>query len=312
VQGRRTLFGAVVAAGLAITAPVAAAECAPVRIALKSVPEPWRHALEELALATKREGQPWSCSDARVSLVPPRHGGLPQLQVEDAAGVHRRPVASPADVVALGEAMLARTFTLDEPSNPPPPPLPPAPIADAPSVVPAKHGPELLVDVLVGSHFTGPTYAMLLGPELRTTLMLGPWSAGLVAKYDTAIAYLQNVPPQFFLSSLTVGLAGGYRLLAAPVELQLAIEPTLAVVLLGGQGAGESEPDIDAHVDMRLGARLAAAVPVTERLRAACALRGEGAPAALFSDRSSRHHTLPAIPGYLIGLSCGIEVLAIR
>ncbi len=153
---------------------------------------------------------------------------------------------------------------------------------------------------------------MLLGPELRTTLMLGHWSAGLTARYDTAIAYLQTVPPQFFLSSVTIGLAGGYRFLSSPIELQAAIEPTLAVVLLGGQGADESEPDIDAHVDMRLGARLAAALPVTERLRAVCALRGEGAPAALFSDRSSRHHTLPSIPGYLAGLSCGLELLAIR
>jgi hypothetical protein len=81
---------------------------------------------------------------------------------------------------------------------------------------------------------------------------------------------------------------------------------------MGGQRPGAPEPDVDAHVDMRVGARLGAAIPITGRIRAACALGGEGVPAAFFSDRSSRRHALPSLPDYLVGLSVGVEVVAIR
>jgi hypothetical protein len=170
----------------------------------------------------------------------------------------------------------------------------------------------VLVDLLVGARYTGPTRAVLMGPELRASMVFDRWSAGLLARYDAAIAVFQPVPEQFTLSSVSIGLSGGYRLLAVPVELTASLEPTLAAVFMGGQRPGESEPDVDAHVDMRMGARLGAAVPVTDRIRLGCALGGEGAPVALFTDRSSRRHALPALPGYLVGLSVGMEVLAVR
>jgi hypothetical protein len=53
-------------------------------------------------------------------------------------------------------------------------------------------------------------------------------------------------------------------------------------------------------------------VPLYGRLRAVGALGVEGAPAALFGDRRSRRHALPELPGYLAGLSLGLEVVAIR
>jgi hypothetical protein len=170
----------------------------------------------------------------------------------------------------------------------------------------------VLIDALVGAHYTGPTRAVLLGPELRATLDFDRWSASLLARYDASIATLQPVPPHFSLASATLGLACGYRLLATPVELVLAVEPTLAVVFMGGQPPGAPEPDVDAHVDMRLGARLGAAIPVRGRVRAVGAVSLEGVPAALFGDRHSRRHLLPELPGYLAGLSLGLEVTAIR
>jgi hypothetical protein len=169
-----------------------------------------------------------------------------------------------------------------------------------------------LVDALVGAHYTGPTRAVLLGPELRATLDFDRWSASLLGRYDASIATLQRVPNQFSLASATLGLACGYRLLAAPVELVLALEPSLAVVFMGGQPKGAPEPDVDAHVDMRLGARLGAAIPVRGRVRAVGAVDLEGVPAALFGDRHSRRHLLPELPGYLAGLSLGLEITAIR
>ncbi len=286
----------------------------------------WQQALDALIAATAREGQPWSCPDARVSVIPPSHRGPALLEVEDATGVRRRPVSSPADVVPLGEAMLARTFTLEAPPGHvasyrldpwtlglPPPPLPDT-LAPAPPVAlgAAKPNPNVLVDLLVGSRVTGPTLAVLLGAELRTALVFDRWSVGLMARYDSAIAYLQPVPDQFSLASVSIGLTGGYRLLAAPVELTVALEPSLAVLLVSDQRPSEAEPDVDTKVDMRLGARLGAALPLTDRLRGVCALGGEGAPEALFTDRHSRRRELPSLPAYMAGLSCGVELVAIR
>jgi hypothetical protein len=298
-----------------------------------SLPQPWRLALEALVAVTAREGQPWSCPDARVTLVPPSDRGPALLEVEDGSGARRRAVASPDDVVSLGEAMLARVIVLEvtpnplvtdmdrdgagrPPANPPPPASSMAPFrprppwARDPAGQPATS--DLLVDVLAGAYFTGPTRAVLSGPELRAALVQGRWLGALIARYDSAIAFLQHVPDQFSLASITVGIAGGYRLLTAPIELTASIEPTLGVVLMGGQPPGQPEPDVDARVDMRLGARLSAAMPITRRLRAVCAIGGDGTPAALFTDRHSHRPELPSLPGYLVGLSIGIEVAAIR
>ena len=102
------------------------------------LPARWQQALDALIEATAHEGQPWSCPDARVTLVPPGppqtpgRRALPQLQVEDAAGVRRHPVTSPGEIVPLGEAMLARTFTLETPApRPAPPPVSLAPVLAA-------------------------------------------------------------------------------------------------------------------------------------------------------------------------------------
>ncbi len=280
------------------------------------LPVRWQRALDALIAATAREGQPWSCPDARVTILPPGPGrrGVAQLEVDDVAGVRRRPVGSPADVVPLGEAMLARTFTLELPS-PSPLPLPAPPIAaDSPPWAgrARSHDPSVVVDFLMGSRVTGPTLAVLMGAELRTTLVFDRWSAGLMARYDSAIAYLQPVPDQFSLSSVSIGLTGGVRLLAAPIELTLAIEPSLGVLLISDQRPDMTEPDVDTKVDMRLGARLAAAIPISERVRAVCALGGEGVPEALFGDRHWHRMELPAMPAYMAGLSVGVELVAIR
>jgi hypothetical protein len=294
---------------------------------------PWRQALEALVAATAREGQPWSCPNARITLLPAGDHGLAQLEVEDEAGVRRRPVASPADVVPLGEAMLARV--LEAPAAPPPPaparsqpaigeqpastpplnvaiPRPPPPLLVGLTSGPGpRQAPkDMTIDALVGARYTGPTRAVLVGPEVRATVGVDRWSAALVGRYEHAVAFFQTVPNQFSLASLSVGLCGGYRLLVRPVELTLGVEPTLGVVLMGGQRPGMVEPDVDTKLDMRLGARLGAAVPVTQRLRVAGALEAEGAPAALVGDRLSRRHALPSPPAYMTGLSLGLEVVA--
>jgi hypothetical protein len=338
-------MGAVLAAGSALSSPSPAAECVPARLSEASLtlPEVWRRELEALVAATAREGQPWSCPDAQIALVLPGavHAGAPALlEVTDASGVRRRPVSSPAEVVPLGEAMLALVdlVRVNDGGLTPPKPLvddggltPPKPpggeVGPPPYGVPPPEPPglgvengrpresarsPLLADLLVGVRYTGPTRAILVGPELRATMVFDRWFGSFVARYDKAPAVLQSVPDDFSLTSVTLGLAGGYRVLLAPVELSVALEPSMGVVLMGCQRPGMAEPDVDAHVDMRLGARFAAAFPVGERLRVVGAIGGEGVPAALFSDRHSQRHALPSYPGYLAGLSLGMELVAIR
>ena len=336
----RTLcLGALAMLGAAVVTarPALAGECAPVRLGgdLASLSEPWRRALDALVAATAREGQPWSCPGARITLLPPGDHGLARLEVEDASGVRRRPVASPADVVPLGEAMLARTIAPvpvhERPSAhpprdgrvqampvvlggavPPPPMLtlgPPVPTPNA--MPPFERGgahPDLLVSALAGARYTGPTRAMMVGPELRVALGFGRWSAGLLARYDAAVKVFDRVPDQFSLTSVSIGLPLGCRMLSSPIELRAEAEPSLAVVMMGGNRPGEQEPDVDTKVDMRLGARLSAAVPLTGVLRAVAALGAEGAPAALFDDREPRHHSLPHLPAYMAGVSVGLEI----
>jgi hypothetical protein len=338
----------------ALTGPALAGECAPARVGVDpaSLPGPWRQALDALLAATAREGQPWSCPDARVTLRPPGDHGLAQLEVEDASGVRRRPVASPDDVVPLGEAMLARTIVpvppragAPPPGDPPresvaqgaqaavlvidgagraaplPQPFVPRPFVPRPFVPaidggeagmsnrpPGPHSADLLISALVGTHYTGPTSALLVGPELRIALVFGRWSAGLMARYDAAVKVFSQVPDQFSLDSVSIGIPGGFRLLSSPVELVAEVEPTLAVVLMGALRPGQSEPDIDTKVDMRLGARFSAAVPLTRALRGVAAIGAEGVPEALFEDRHSRRKALPELPGYLIGFSVGVEL----
>ncbi len=340
-------------AGLAASPRAAlAGECAPAQIKGDpgELPRAWREALQSLVAATAREGQPWSCPGARVALYVQGERRLAILEVEDAFGVRRRPVLRPADVVPLGEAMLATTMPIDPmgipvppppgmqpPSGPPslpppgmlaPPGMPGGPMPPPPGMTPpfgpppaamaarSRLGPEspdppstaLAFDALGGVRYTGPTRALLVGPELRATYSFERWSAGLVARYDSAVDVFQRVPPQFSLTSITVGLAGGYKLVGKPVEIVAAVEPTLAVVMMGAIKPGETAPDIDTHVDMRLGARLSAGIPLHARVRAVCSIGAEGAPAALFTNRASRQHSLPELAGYLAGGSLGLEV----
>ena len=330
-------MGRLMAAMVTATALVArispAHACAPARLGPEAaaLPAPWRQALDALVAATTEEGQPWSCPDARVSLTLHGDVALAELEVEDASGaVRRRRVASPADVVPLGEAMLARV-TMPEPaqrSSAPPPgetaaaPRPandnaaPAPTAPMGSSVAPPHGPALYLGALTGPRFSGPLQAVWMAATIRAVVALESWSAGLWGRYNgpVAILHLDPKPPQFSMSEMTFGLTAGYKLIKAPVELTASLEPVVAVVIMSSLRPGNLEEDADAKVDFRLGGRLGLAIPVTSRLRVLVAADGEAAPGAIGSIHSrwvDRRLHLP-MPAYTVGLSVGMEVAAIR
>lgn len=301
--------------------PSSAAPCAPAVAdeGAASLPEAWRRELDALVAASGRGGHPWSCTGARLSLSPAPDGRGATLAVEDAAGRRERGVEAPEDLVPIGKALLAITIA----PAPPPPPTPPAadaapPIAPPPPALPAPKaaGPRLalLVDALAETRFSGPTEALWAGASLRGTAAIDAWLAGLWARYEAPIAVFDRVPPDFTMSSVSIGLAGGRRLLAAPVELDVTFEPSLAVVLTGGRPDPHGEVSRDAQIDPRLGARLGMGVPLFgSRFRALVALDGEIAPGAF--DQGGQggpgHHgppPLPSRPAYTIGLSIGAEL----
>jgi len=88
---------AVTLAAAASAGPVLGQECAPAWIDgdPAALPAAWRRAMVALVDATAREGQPWSCTGARLALLPPGDHLLARLEVEDSSGVRRRRVAAP-------------------------------------------------------------------------------------------------------------------------------------------------------------------------------------------------------------------------
>jgi hypothetical protein len=325
---------------LARTSPAHA--CAPARLGPEaaSLPLPWRQALDALVAATTDEGQPWSCPDARVSLTLHGDVAFAELVVEDVRGgvprLRRRRVASPADVVPLGEAMLAKV-SVPEPTEPSAPPVPPVevggpalspprspandnagpgPTAPMGSPIPPRQGAELYLGLLAGPRFSAPLQTVWMAASIRAVVALESWSAGLWGRYNgpVAILHLDPKPPQFSMSEMTFGLTGGYKLIKSPVELTASLEPIVAVVIMSSLRPGNDEEDSDAKVDFRLGGRLGLAVPMTSRLRLLVAFDGEAAPGALGSEHSrwvDRRLQLP-MPAYTVGLSVGMEVAAIR
>lgn len=305
--------------------------CAPAQLGadVAQLPAEWRRALDALVAATREEGQPWSCPDARVSLVLRSDLQVAELVITDAnRAVRRRRVASPADVVPLGEAMLARVTALPEGPAPriandngdeaPTPALTPVALTPTPAA-PPHHGAELRLAALTGPRFSGPLEAVWMSATARAVVAQDAWSAGLWGRYNGPVAVFHRgpLPDQFAMSEMTFGLTGGYRVLKAPVELTVAIEPVVAVVIMSSLNAGEVDVDTDAKVDFRLGGRLDLAIPIPgwSRLRPLIALDGELAPGALFGDDHSRwvdHRLRLPVPAYTLGLSVGMEITAIR
>jgi hypothetical protein len=102
---------------LAVLAPIASAapvraECEPARLVarLAKLPEPWRAALDDLIRSTAELGHPWSCSGGTIELELDPSGAVLSV-AREGQDVVRRTVASPPEVLPLGEALLAMPLT---------------------------------------------------------------------------------------------------------------------------------------------------------------------------------------------------------
>src|SRR5262245_59907652 len=94
-------------ASLASAAPAHAA-CVPARQgpSVARLPETWQVAVDQLVRSTAEPGHPWSCSGGTIDLDLATKGAVLRVAREGEDAVSR-PVASPEDVLPLGQALLA-------------------------------------------------------------------------------------------------------------------------------------------------------------------------------------------------------------
>jgi hypothetical protein len=318
--------------------------CAPAHVTsdVTSLPEAWRRALDALVETSAREGLPWSCSSARVALSPPGGGAPARLTIAmDGWPAMERDVERPEDLVPAGEALLTRPpgrrAPAPAPATPPtsaaPPALAPAPApapaaAPPPALAPAPleaprlilHRPppvpyiepRLLVDTLVYSRYSGGMRAFWMGAELRATVPIEGWSVGIWGRYELAVADLQSVPYDFSVSSGSIGVSVGRRIIPRPIDLWAMLEPSVAIVSMDGGLDGSPQDASGAKGDVRVGARLQGSIWFGPRWRGLLALDGEVSPWTLASEKHRLiDPRLPQMPSFTLGASFGGEI-AIR
>jgi hypothetical protein len=305
-----TTVGVILGLGSAFArAALASGTCAPLRLAPDptELPDDWRSALEDLRDATSREGHPWSCTGGEASLTVHDAGGAVLRVITGGREMERR-VGTPDDVVPMGEALLAA-------------PLPPAAMVRASDGVPRDPGPGrdvrspvptpaasgrgLEVQLSAGLGYLGPTAATVASGTLRGSLSFEAWEAGIWARLDEPLDFEPPGVERFSLDAGSVGLSAGRRFIAAPMELYVGFEPSVAVVAMEGGPRGERIEG--ARVDARLGLCLCSAVAISRRWRIVASAFGEFAPAELSEHRIAE--SFPPVPGYAVGLSLGLGAL---
>lgn len=308
---------ALAGAALAASPPALAlsGRCSPVAIAAgsPSLPRPWRDALDALVDATSHEGQPWSCPGGTVSLAFEAPGGPATLTIEDTRGRRvTRAVATPDQLVPIGEALLAAPLALAPDAPPVAPPVAPAPpprqpeSANPPAPA-APREPRLLFDTLFSTRVTGPHPALWLGGDLRVLLPIDAWHVGIGARYEAPVAGPEHAPPGFTASSVSVALEGGRRLLASPFDLRVTFDPSLAIVMMESGHEEPGHPE-GAKVMFRLGAGIRGAFRIIDALRGLVVLDAELAPSGI-AGAPRIAASLPDVPVYTFGLSLGLEAI---
>jgi hypothetical protein len=295
----------------------ARAACEPARITIEPAApsEEWQPAVEELRRALAREGMPWSCVGGAVALHLDEEGRPAAVRFRDPAGrEEKRHVPSPRELVSTTEALLSRTTPAELSSTAPAtPPISAAPAALDPRSAPAlaasrpalPREPRFLASVMAGIRYGGPPRAVWFAPELRATIPVDAWSAGLWLRY--AIPYtFDAVLPDFSMSQVNLGFAGGRRLLDSPLEVRLTVDPSIAVISMEG-GSGENLAS-GAKIDFQIGLGLSAALPITTTWRGVIRLDGGISPESLGKERRI-DPSLPPLPAYQIGASIGVEAL---
>jgi hypothetical protein len=301
--------------GLAAPAPAHAATCEPVRLEgdLAALPPAWRDALTALARATAQEGQPWSCPGGSAQLSAGPGGAI--LTVTDARGrTVSRPVPTPGELLATGEALLVVAPLPPPPVEPPPPAVPPAivtpPLVTPPVAPPVTEPRRFVAGALLGGRASGPGKTAWASGQLRAIFPLGPWDLGVWARYDRAVAGPPSAPKGFDMDSAAAGLLFGRHFFGGPFELRATLDPSINVIMMEAV-EDESKPHPEgAKVTFRIGGMISGSFPIAGIFRGLVAVDAEFAPAGV-SGFAKLQDGLPSVPTFSAGLLLGVEA-AIR
>jgi hypothetical protein len=319
-------LGAVAFVTIVVATGAARAGCALVQITTEpaTLAGDWQKAILAVVEQTARTGMPWSCAGGAL-LLRVEDDDRAVLRFRDPEGHEvERHVPSPRALVATAEALLARALPHEAPppavdeiesaaERPPSsddaalvrPERPERPARPARPVRP-RGEPRYIVDATMGIRFSGPRAALWFAPALRATVPFDAWSVGVWARYGLPHVF-GPLPTDFSMSQVNVGFSAGRQLLSTPIDLRVALTPSLSVVAM--------DADLDdnevsgAKIDFYLGAAVSAAIPFSPIWRGVVVLDAEMVPAAIRAERRI-DPVLPVLPAYEIGAAFGVELVA--
>lgn len=271
----------------------------------RTAPEPWRSAVQQLVRSTAEPGHPWSCGGGVVDLRV--QGDAAELVVarQGEAAVARR-VATPDDVVPLGQALLAmpREAPAPQPAPPITPPTDPAPPpATSPPTDRAPASPRLVVSAQASPRYAGGAGIALLGGGASAGVPLGPWLPAVWARYDVSPLHHRK---QAGLDELCVGAALSRTLSASWLELRAGVTVSAAVM----QRDVPQSRDDETRVDARIGLLGAVAIPIHGAVRALASVDAELAPGRARDEAPTNAAGVSgvAFPHYTLGGALGVEL----
>lgn len=303
----RPLTSTAIAALLAITAweVRAGAECEPARPASSapSLPAPWRDAVDELSRSTGEPGHPWSCSGGTITITIAPHGGV-TLRVERAGEPPiTKPVASPEDVVPLGQALFAAPLLPPPPSAEPH--VEPVPANDVgpdrrPTPPAERKEPRLLLGGGVDARGVGGSGVAWIGPSLGAAVPLGHWLPSLSVRQQSALA---DGPP---IDEVSFALALQYRIPIQSLELRAGLALRGGVVFRDlPRPQGEQT-----QLQGRVGPVVSLVVPVISWANIVIAVDADAVALSreTTAPPSTTAQTAKPFPTFTIGGTVGIEV----
>lgn len=280
-------FGIGVAGGLVAfaVASVAHAECEPVRLVtpVASLPASWRAAVDQLVASTREPGHPWSCAGGTIALDLTSRGAVLRVG-RDGEPMVAREIAKPADLVPLGEALLAVPLPPTVAAPPvesapapaavdsPPPPSPQVPEEPSGAAAPtprASHDdePRLLLGAGVDARRIGGAAIASIGPAVSAAVPMGRWLPSIVLRQQSALSRR----PHLGEVSAAVTMQARFPLPHAHAELRGGLSVRGAMVQ-------RDFPEIrgqQSRVDGRVGAVVSAVVPFTAWLHGVVSVDGE-------------------------------------
>ena len=226
----------------------ASSTCTPAHTSASAaaLPERWRAAVTDLIRSTAEPGHPWSCVGGTIELELNANGAVLGIAREGEESVSRQ-VASPEDVVPLGEALLAMPLALQsqdaehaettpraERVAPPPTPAPAqhddvtaSPTKNAaPTSTANKPSRRMLISAGVDSRGVGGSGVGWLGPTASAGVVLGRWLPSISLRQESA--FVSHGPP---ISELSVAFTVQSRFDISPFELRAGLALRGAAVL---------------------------------------------------------------------------------